>query len=202
MRLRLAFLLLLGLLLAIAAGCGGGEEVTPTPDNEVPAATSGADTGTDTGGETETGGGAPPTPAAARRPAAVAAATPRRARRSSPPRAASTCHTLADAGATGTVGPNLDEAKPDTALVTARVTNGKGADAVVQGPAHDQQIADVAAYVVKAPAARPVARAPGAFPHDVAAFACDLDRTLIAEDAVLRPRTRQRSGVRAPPAST
>src|SRR3954463_9239088 len=36
------------------------------------------------------------------------------------------CHTLADAGATGTVGPNLDQAKPDYRLATARVTLGKG----------------------------------------------------------------------------
>src|SRR3954464_4888730 len=31
------------------------------------------------------------------------------------------CHTLADAGSTGTVGPNLDTAKPDYRLATARV---------------------------------------------------------------------------------
>ena len=37
------------------------------------------------------------------------------------------CHTLADAGATGTVGPNLDEAKPPAELVVERVTNGMGA---------------------------------------------------------------------------
>src|SRR5215468_1997451 len=36
------------------------------------------------------------------------------------------CHTLADAGATGTVGPNLDDAKPSDALVVERVTNGEG----------------------------------------------------------------------------
>ena len=36
------------------------------------------------------------------------------------------CHTLQAAGATGTVGPNLDEAKPSEALVIDRVTNGKG----------------------------------------------------------------------------
>ena len=36
------------------------------------------------------------------------------------------CHTLADAGATGTVGPNLDEAKPPASLVVDRVTHGKG----------------------------------------------------------------------------
>ena len=37
------------------------------------------------------------------------------------------CHTLAAAKSTGTVGPNLDQAKPDYRLVTARVTLGQGA---------------------------------------------------------------------------
>jgi mono/diheme cytochrome c family protein len=37
------------------------------------------------------------------------------------------CHTLADAGATGVVGPNLDQSKPPKALVVERVTYGKGA---------------------------------------------------------------------------
>src|SRR6266849_1725211 len=35
------------------------------------------------------------------------------------------CHTLADAGSTGTVGPNLDQSKPDYRRATARVTLGK-----------------------------------------------------------------------------
>src|SRR5436190_15618288 len=60
------------------------------------------------------------------------------------------CHTLSDAGATGTVGPNLDQAKPDYRLATSRVTNGKGAMPPFKGTLTDQQIADVAAYVVKA----------------------------------------------------
>ncbi len=60
------------------------------------------------------------------------------------------CHTLADANAKGTVGPNLDQAKPDYRLVTARVTLGKGAMPSFKGQLTDQQIADVAAYVVKA----------------------------------------------------
>jgi mono/diheme cytochrome c family protein len=60
------------------------------------------------------------------------------------------CHTLADAHATGTVGPNLDQAKPDYRLATARVTLGKGAMPSFKGQLTDQQIADVAAYVVKA----------------------------------------------------
>jgi mono/diheme cytochrome c family protein len=65
------------------------------------------------------------------------------------------CHTLADAGATGTVGPNLDQAKPDYKLVTTRVTFGKGAMPSFKGQLTDQQIADVAAYVVKATGGTP-----------------------------------------------
>ena len=36
------------------------------------------------------------------------------------------CHVLAAAGATGAVGPDLDQTKPSEALVVDRVTNGKG----------------------------------------------------------------------------
>jgi mono/diheme cytochrome c family protein len=57
------------------------------------------------------------------------------------------CHTLADAGSTGTVGPNLDDAKPDDALVKERVTNGKAPMPSFKGQLTDAQIADVAAYV-------------------------------------------------------
>jgi len=65
------------------------------------------------------------------------------------------CHTLADAKATGTVGPNLDQAKPDYRLVTARVTLGKGQMPSFKGQLSAQQIADVAAYVVKATGGNP-----------------------------------------------
>ena len=57
------------------------------------------------------------------------------------------CHTLADAGTTGTIGPNLDEAQPDEALVVERVTNGMGAMPPFEGVLTEQQIADVAKYV-------------------------------------------------------
>ena len=57
------------------------------------------------------------------------------------------CHALADAGATGQVGPNLDDAKPDAALVKERVTNGKAPMPAFKGQLTDAQIADVAAYV-------------------------------------------------------
>ena len=65
------------------------------------------------------------------------------------------CHTLADAKATGTVGPNLDTAKPDYRLATARVTLGKGAMPSFKGQLSDQQIANVASYVVKATGGTP-----------------------------------------------
>ena len=57
------------------------------------------------------------------------------------------CHTLKDAGATGTVGPNLDEAKPPASLVVDRVTNGKAVMPSFKGQLSEKQIQDVAAYV-------------------------------------------------------
>ncbi len=65
------------------------------------------------------------------------------------------CHTLAAAHATGTVGPNLDQVKPNYQLATARVTLGKGAMPSFKGQLSDQQIADVAAYVVKSTGGTP-----------------------------------------------
>lgn len=59
------------------------------------------------------------------------------------------CHALAAAGSKGTVGPNLDQAKPALELVIDRVTNGKGAMPPFRGQLSEQQIADVAAYVVQ-----------------------------------------------------
>jgi mono/diheme cytochrome c family protein len=57
------------------------------------------------------------------------------------------CHTLADANSTGTVGPNLDQAKPAEALVVDRVTNGRGAMPSFKGQLTPAQIQAVAKYV-------------------------------------------------------
>src|SRR4051812_49963007 len=43
------------------------------------------------------------------------------------------CHTLKAAGATGSVGPNLDDVKPDKATVQRQGENGGGPNAAVQG---------------------------------------------------------------------
>ena len=50
-------------------------------------------------------------------------------------------------GATGTVGPNLDEAKPSAELVVERVTNGMGAMPSFADQLSEEQITEVAAYV-------------------------------------------------------
>ena len=57
------------------------------------------------------------------------------------------CHTLADAGSTGTVGPNLDDAKPPATLVVTRVTDGAGAMPSFKGKLTDEQIKELADYV-------------------------------------------------------
>ncbi len=65
------------------------------------------------------------------------------------------CHTLKAAGATGTVGPNLDQAQPPLSLVITRVTKGAGAMPSFAGKLSDKQIADVAAFVVKSTGGNP-----------------------------------------------
>jgi mono/diheme cytochrome c family protein len=116
-----------------AVESGGGGETTPTetspgettPAETTPAETSPAETTPAAGGEGDA--------AAGKEVFATAGCTG--------------CHTLADAGATGNVGPNLDEAKPSAELVVMRVTNGQGAMPPFKGQLTEQQIKDVAAYV-------------------------------------------------------
>ena len=62
------------------------------------------------------------------------------------------CHTLSAAGASGNVGPNLDEKKPPVELIVTRVTEGKSPMPAFGQPLTPQQIADVAAYVAQSTA--------------------------------------------------
>jgi cytochrome c6 len=57
------------------------------------------------------------------------------------------CHTLKDAGATGTIGLNLDERKPPYALVIDRVTHGKGVMPSFANKLSAADIQNVAKYV-------------------------------------------------------
>ena len=57
------------------------------------------------------------------------------------------CHTLADAGTTGTTGPNLDLLKPPFARVLRQVINGGAIMPAFKGTLTDAQIRAVAKYV-------------------------------------------------------
>jgi cytochrome c6 len=131
--LHYVVLCLLALALGVlGAGCLDGSETTATPETvqgTLPQAT---------------------TPSAADLPALKLTGDPAAGKKVFTSAGCVGCHTLADAGATGTVGPNLDEAKPSKELVVQRVTKGQGAMPPFKGQLSDQQIADVAAYVVQA----------------------------------------------------
>ena len=57
------------------------------------------------------------------------------------------CHTLAAAGSSGSVGPNLDDAAPSFDLVVSQVTNGGGSMPSFADELSEQEIRDVAAFV-------------------------------------------------------
>jgi mono/diheme cytochrome c family protein len=124
---RAAVLLALVAFSAGLAGCGGGEEVSPTPETIVgtlPEATTSEEPASTVEGDASNG-------------AKIFASA-----------GCGGCHTLQAAGSSGSVGPNLDDAKPDFALVVDRVTNGQGAMPSFSDSLSEQEIADVAQYVV------------------------------------------------------
>ena len=57
------------------------------------------------------------------------------------------CHTLADAGTSGAIGPNLDDAAPDAATVKAIVRGGGGGMPAFGDKLSNAEIDAVAAYV-------------------------------------------------------
>jgi mono/diheme cytochrome c family protein len=128
-RTILALATLLAAIGVAVAGCGGEEEATPSPQTV---------TGTTTRPTTTTTTTTAPAPKGD--PVAGKAVFTGSA-------GCTGCHTLKDAGSTGTVGPNLDQAMPPASLVVDRVTNGKGVMPSFKGTLTPTQIADVAAYV-------------------------------------------------------
>jgi mono/diheme cytochrome c family protein len=137
-RMRRAVLLLALLALTVGvAGCGGEEEQTATPETVVGSLPE--QTQTETEGETEgetDESEAPEGDAAAG--ASIFSAN-----------GCGSCHTLEAAGSSGSVGPNLDEAQPDFETAYETITNGKGAMPAFEGQLSEQEIANVAAYVVE-----------------------------------------------------
>jgi mono/diheme cytochrome c family protein len=65
------------------------------------------------------------------------------------------CHTLKAAGATGTVGPNLDQVQPPLSKVITQVVNGGAVMPPFKATLSAKQIADVSAFVVKATGGNP-----------------------------------------------
>lgn len=59
------------------------------------------------------------------------------------------CHTLADAGSAGAIGPNLNELKPDEDRVLKAVTNGVGIMPAFGESLSKEQIAAVSHYVAE-----------------------------------------------------
>jgi mono/diheme cytochrome c family protein len=112
--------LALAVLLPALAACGGSSGGT----SEAPAATTPASTPSSGGGE-------------------VSAAAGKDVFESN----CATCHTLSDAGATGSVGPNLDDLQPDEETVKNQVTNGGGGMPAFGGQLSETQIQSVAKYV-------------------------------------------------------
>src|SRR6187402_1841115 len=60
------------------------------------------------------------------------------------------CHTMATAGATGTVGPNLDDLRPNQERVELQVTKGGNGMPSFAGKLSPTQIKDVAGFVATA----------------------------------------------------
>ncbi|MDX6525298.1 MAG: quinohemoprotein ethanol dehydrogenase [Gaiellales bacterium] len=115
-------------------------EVNPAASTSTPATTTGSTSGSTTATATtsastgttttSTGGGTPSYPPTAK---AKFAST------------CGGCHTLADAGTHGNVGPNLDDLKPDEARVAKQIANG--GKVMPAGLLKGQDLKDVAAYV-------------------------------------------------------
>jgi mono/diheme cytochrome c family protein len=59
------------------------------------------------------------------------------------------CHVLADAGTSGTAGPNLDESKPTFERASTQIKNGGGGMPAFGDQLSDQQIRDLARYIVR-----------------------------------------------------
>ena len=60
------------------------------------------------------------------------------------------CHTLSDAGSEASIGPNLDEIRPDSNRIIMAVTNGIGVMPAFDGMLSEEEINAVSHYVYKA----------------------------------------------------
>jgi mono/diheme cytochrome c family protein len=134
-RARILILFTSALLLLVAAGCGAEGVVSPTPSKVV--------------------GSLPKPVLLPVEPAFKLKGNPTAGKAIFLKAGCVGCHTLAAVHATGTVGPNLDQVKPDYRTATGRVTLGGGAMPSFKSQLSTQQIADVASFVVQATGGTP-----------------------------------------------
>ena len=128
---RLPLLVLTLLLTLVLAACGGSEERDTSPE-DVQGETPTAETQTEDDGNGEDDGGG-------EGDAEAGAAL-------FDEQGCGSCHVLADAGSTGTTGPNLDELQPSYDAAFQQIQNGGGGMPAYDGLGEDA-IADLAAYV-------------------------------------------------------
>jgi mono/diheme cytochrome c family protein len=114
----------------VVAACGGSEDASPTAETVIGTVPTEDDGGGGGGGDVEGD------PAAGKE---IFAST-----------GCGSCHTLSDAGTTGTIGPNLDESSVDFAAAVEQITNGGGGMQAYSGTLSEEEINNVAAYVVSA----------------------------------------------------
>jgi mono/diheme cytochrome c family protein len=129
-RLALLLVALVAVFGVAAVGCGGDDEASPTPETVTGTETDGTETETETETDGEDGGEGDPE-------AGKTVFTTNCA----------SCHTLEDAGTTGTIGPDLDDSQPSFDLVKDRVTNGQGAMPAFKDQLSEEDINNVSAYV-------------------------------------------------------
>ena len=148
-RTAFVLVLLVAALGIVAAGCGGEENQSAAPETVQGEVTTTETTTTET--ETTTGETTTSSESTTTETSAAPEGNPVAGKAIFTGASGCTgCHTLADAGSSGTVGPNLDDAKPSFDLAFDRVTNGQGAMPSFKTSLTDQQRADVAAYVSSA----------------------------------------------------
>jgi len=147
---------LAALALAVPVGlaaCGGGEEISATPETvegEVPEpATTAETTETETETtETEPTETEPTETETTEEPTSTVEGDAAAGETVWASAGCGGCHTLEAAGSSGNVGPDLDDSQPDAALTADRVTNVMGAMPAFAEQLTEKQIADVVAYVV------------------------------------------------------
>lgn len=119
---RLALMLSALALVLGAAACGGGEDESATPETvegTLPAATGPTEGDAEAGKEIYAAQGC------------------------------GGCHTLSAANSQGTIGPNLDDSTADFQAAFAQISNGGNGMPAFKGRISDEEIANVAAFVVE-----------------------------------------------------